>query len=83
MRHRQTATTLPRRSLQHPARDAGFRSVELVRVARGPGRTVAEVTGVLHRYPQTVRVSLATATRLVAAGAPLRLDGPERTLVRT
>lgn len=53
-----------------------FRHVELVRVTVAPGQVVAEVTGVLHRYPRTMRVSLATATELVAAGAPLRIEGP-------
>jgi hypothetical protein len=57
-----------------------FRRVELVRVTVAPGRVVAEVTGVLHRYPRTLRVSLATATELVAAGAPLRIDRPAEDL---
>lgn len=55
---------------------AQFRRVELVRVTVAPGEVIAEVTGVLHRYPRTVRVSMATARELVAAGAPLRVDHP-------
>lgn len=62
-------------SLAAVARALGFRSVELVTVTSGVGGTTAEVTGVLHRCPRTVPVSLAAATRLVGAGAPLQLDG--------
>jgi len=61
-------------SLPALARALGFRSVEQVRVITRNGRTWAEVTGVLHRYPRTVPVSLATATRLAGAGAPLHFE---------
>ena len=52
----------------------GLRRVELVRVIVTPTRTTAEATGVLHRYPRTVAISLAAATRLVARGVPLRVE---------
>ena len=58
------------------ARAAGFRSVERVWLIVDEGSTVARVTGVLHRYTRTVPISLATARRLVSAGAPVRLDHP-------
>jgi len=61
------------RLLRAEARRAGFRRVELVSIVTGSGRPHAAVTGVLHRYLQTVPVSLATARRLAAAGAPLRV----------
>jgi hypothetical protein len=74
MRHRQPTAAATRPSLQQAARRAGFRSVELVRVVVTGGRSEAEVTGVLHRYPQTVPVSMLTAARLAAAGASLRIQ---------
>jgi hypothetical protein len=61
-------------SLPAVAHALGFRSVEQVRVTSCEGRTTAEVTGVLHRYPQRVPVSLAAAVRLARAGAPLHID---------
>ena len=51
----------------------GFRRVEAVRIVTGPDGPVAEAVGVVHRYPRTVRIPMAAATRLVAAGAPLRV----------
>lgn len=57
-----------------PACVRGLRRVEAVRVIVGGGRSVAEVTGVAHRYPQTFRVSLAAAARLAEAGVPLRVE---------
>lgn len=75
MHRRQPASTAAGASLQAAVRAAGFRSVQQVRVLTTGGRPVAEATGVLHRYPQTVRVSLATANRLARAGAPLWIDG--------
>ena len=56
------------------ARAAGFRTVERVQLTVDDRSTVAHVTGVLHRYPRTVPVSLVTASRLVTAGAPVRID---------
>ena len=53
---------------------AAFRRVHLVHVTCRGEDVVAEASGILHRYPHTVPVSMATAKRLVAAGAPLRVD---------
>ena len=52
----------------------GLRRLDHVRVIVGAGRPFAELTGVAHRHPRTVRVSLATANRLARAGVPLRLE---------
>lgn len=64
----------PTRSLHALADDLGFRRIEAVSVRVGPSGASARVTGVVHRYSRTRRVSLAMATRLAAAGAPLHLD---------
>ena len=64
----------PPRSLASVAARCGFRRVHLVSVRSTGDRTLATVTGVLRRYPVTVPVSLATATRLAGAGAPLRVE---------
>jgi hypothetical protein len=66
-------------SLAALAASCGFRRVDLVHIVARPTGSTAEVTGVLHRYPRTVRTSMATAARLVAAGAPLRLDDARAT----
>ena len=63
----------PAPSLSVAAGAAGFQSVEVVRVVVDGTTAAATVTGVLHRYPRTVPVSLATARRLVTAGAPVRV----------
>jgi hypothetical protein len=55
-------------------RALGFQRVEHVCLVVGTEPPVALVTGVLHRYPRTVRVSLATANRLVVSGVPLRIE---------
>ena len=73
--HAATATASSP-SLADVASTAGFRAVYSVRLVQRGGRTRAEATGVLHRYPQTVPVSLLTAGRLVAAGAPLDVARP-------
>jgi len=57
-----------------PACVRGLRRVESVRVIVGGGRSVAEVTGIAHRYPQTFRVPLAAAVQLADAGVPLRVE---------
>jgi hypothetical protein len=57
-----------------PACVRGLRRVEGVRVIVGAGRSVAEVTGVAHRYPRTFRVSLAAAAALADAGVPMTVD---------
>jgi hypothetical protein len=59
---------------QAPACVAGLRRIDEVRVIVGPGRPVAEVTGIAHRYPRTFRISLATASELADAGVPLRIE---------
>jgi hypothetical protein len=53
----------------------GFRRVERVEVVIRNGSPLATVTGICHRYPRTVAVPLRVAARLVAAGAPLRVEG--------
>jgi hypothetical protein len=53
----------------------GFRRVEHVHIVLGNGSSLAMVTGVCHRYPRSVRVPLHVATRFVAAGAPLTVEG--------
>lgn len=62
------------RRLAEVAAAAGFRRVQHVHLIVGPDGTSAEALGVLHRYSRTVRISLATAARLVAAGAPVQID---------
>jgi len=53
----------------------GFRRVDRVHIAVDrSGHASADVTGILHRYPRTVRVPLKVANELVLAGAPLELD---------
>lgn len=61
------------RSLADVAASAGFRRIDHVRLILGRGPTVAEATGIVHRYPCTVPVSLATAGRLISAGAHMRV----------
>jgi len=51
----------------------GFRRIEAVRIRQRAEGPVAEAVGVVHRYPRTVRIPLAAATRLAAAGIPLRI----------
>jgi hypothetical protein len=53
----------------------GFRRVERVHLRRVDGGLSATVTGITHRYPRSVRVPLSVARRLIAAGAPLTVDG--------
>jgi hypothetical protein len=62
------------RSLAGVAARYGFRRVERVHLRVDGRATVAMVTGVVHRYPRTVRVALPIASRLVAAGAPLVIE---------
>jgi hypothetical protein len=61
-------------SLGEACASTGFRRVELVRVVVCGTSVEANATGVLHRYPRTVQISLAAATRLAAAGAPLAIE---------
>ena len=73
---RQPVPTPPP-SLASVAARWGFRRVPHVSVRTTGARPTATATGVLRRYPVTVPVSLATATRLAAAGAPLRYEPGE------
>jgi hypothetical protein len=57
-------------------RITGFRRVHGVHLRVVSGRVSARATGVLHRYPHTVPISLATARRLIASGVPLHVDQP-------
>ena len=50
-----------------------LRHVGGVRIILEAEGTRAEVFGIGHRHPVVVRVSLAMATRLVAAGAPMTI----------
>lgn len=59
------------RGLEDLAAGLGFRHIHTVRMTVGAGRATAEVSGIARRYPSTIRVSVRTAARLVAAGAPL------------
>jgi hypothetical protein len=67
-------THSPPRQATVAAGALGLRRIEQVRVIVGESRTVAEVTGIGHRYPRTFRVSLATAAQLADAGVPLRIE---------
>jgi hypothetical protein len=67
-------THSPPRQAAVSARTLGLRRIEQVRVIVGDRRTVAEVTGIAHRYPRTFRVSLTTAAQLADAGVPLRIE---------
>jgi hypothetical protein len=56
-------------------RTYGFRRVDRVHIAVDrSGHAAADVTGILHRYPRTVRVPLSVANELILAGAPLDLE---------
>lgn len=55
----------------------GFRRIEHVRIEVRPGATIVEVTGVVKRYPRTVRVPLHLATALIAEGVPHTIDAGE------
>jgi hypothetical protein len=55
----------------------GFRRVEGVHIRIGRGGAVATVTGIAHRYPRSVRVPLAVADCLVAAGTPVTVERAE------
>jgi hypothetical protein len=52
----------------------GFRRVEFVRVIVDEHGATAEVTGVTHRLPHTIRVPLQTAKDLIEAGVPRRVE---------
>ena len=52
----------------------GFRRVDFVRLIVDEDGTTAEVTGVTHRLPRTIRVPLRTANALIEAGVPSRVE---------
>jgi len=53
----------------------GFRRIECVRlILDEDGTTAAEVTGVTHRLPRTIRVPLRIANALIEAGVPKRAE---------
>jgi hypothetical protein len=54
----------------------GFRRLDGLHLRIDGTRTTAEVSGVAHRLPTTMRVSLRTANRLIAAGAPVHMSEP-------
>ena len=58
----------------------GFRRIEFVDVMVDERGARASVTGVTHRLPHTIRVSLRTARQLIEAGVPSRIDGLPRCL---
>ena len=60
-----------------PGQRYGFRRVEHVHIRLDNGHSVATVTGVVRRYPRTVRVPFGVAARLVAAGAPLTVESTD------
>jgi hypothetical protein len=62
-----------RPSLAGVAASLGFRTIERVRVVVTVDGTTAQATGIVHRYPRTVPISLTAATLLAAAGAPLQV----------
>ena len=57
----------------------GFRRVEFVRLIVDEDGTTAEVTGVTHRLPRTIRVPLHTANALIEAGVPSRVEARRQT----
>jgi hypothetical protein len=64
----------------HPSVSAlGFRRIECVRLIVDEDGTTAEVTGVTHRLPHTIRVPLRTAHALIEAGVPKRVEARRET----
>ena len=59
---------------RRPLSALGFRRIECVRLIVDVDGTTAEVTGVTHRLPHTIRVPLRTATALIEAGVPTRVE---------
>ncbi len=52
----------------------GFRRIEFVNLIVGERGLSAQVTGVTHRLPRTIPVSIRTARRLIEAGAHSRVE---------
>jgi hypothetical protein len=61
----------------------GFRRVEFVRVIVDENGATAEVTGVTHRLPHTIRVPLQTAKGLIEAGVPRRVETRRQAQIQT
>ena len=57
-----------------PVSALGFRRIECVRLIVDEDGTTAEVTGVTHRLPRTIRVPLHIANALIEAGVPKRVE---------
>ena len=60
----------------------GFRRIEFVRLLVDEDGTTAEVTGITHRLPRTIRVSLHTAIALIDAGVPKRVEARHQSHVQ-
>ena len=60
----------------------GFRRVEFVRLLVDEDGTTAEVTGITHRLPRTIRVPLHTAIALIDAGIQKRVEAPHQSHVQ-
>ncbi len=60
----------------------GFRRVEFVCLVVDDQGTTAEVTGVTHRLPRTIRVPLRAAQALIEAGVPRRVKAGRHTPVQ-
>ena len=69
---------LPQRSVSA----LGFRRVEFVRLLVDEDGTAAEVTGITHRLPRTIRVPLHTAIALIDAGVPKRVEARHQSHVQ-
>jgi hypothetical protein len=52
----------------------GFRRVQYISLIVDEQGTTAEVTGITHRLPHTIRVPLHTAATLLRAGVPRRVE---------
>ena len=59
----------------------GFRRIEFVRLIVDEEGTTAEVVGITHRLPRTIRVPLRTAQALIEAGVPRCLEARHATPV--
>ncbi len=60
----------------------GFRRVDYVCLVVDEHGTSAEVTGVTHRLPRTIRVPLHTAQELIEAGVPRRVEARRQTRIQ-
>jgi hypothetical protein len=59
---------------RRPLPSLGFRRIESVNLIVDERGFSAEVTGVTHRLPRTIPVSVRTACRLIEAGAYSRVE---------